>query len=60
MCVCMLFQMKYIRLRESWTVILELLQQHKERTAAQLITRKDSKTTFNLSRMHVHTRLSSD
>ncbi|XP_035768824.1 dystrophin-like [Neolamprologus brichardi] len=34
-------KMKYIRLRESWTVILELLQQHKERTAAQLITRKD-------------------
>ncbi|XP_013770092.1 dystrophin-like [Pundamilia nyererei] len=35
-------KMKYIRLRESWTVILELLQQHKERTAAQLITRKDN------------------
>ncbi|XP_030603146.1 dystrophin isoform X3 [Archocentrus centrarchus] len=35
-------KMKYVELRESWTVILELCQQHKERMAAQLITKKDN------------------
>lgn len=39
-------QMKCIKLKEDWTVILELLQQHKERTAALLESKKASKTFF--------------
>ncbi|XP_038138063.1 dystrophin isoform X4 [Cyprinodon tularosa] len=31
---------KYGKLREDWTVILELLQKHKERTAALLVSKK--------------------
>lgn len=49
--VWFLRQMKYVELRETWTVILELCQQHKERMAAQLHTKKDSKTIYSLSCM---------
>lgn len=37
-------QMKYVKLKEDWTVILELLQQHRERMAALLVAKKASKT----------------
>ncbi|XP_058478668.1 dystrophin isoform X3 [Solea solea] len=33
-------KMKYTKLREDWTVILELLRQHKERMAAHLVAKK--------------------
>ncbi|XP_049919112.1 dystrophin isoform X5 [Epinephelus moara] len=33
-------KMKYVKLREDWTVILELLRQHRERTAALLVAKK--------------------
>lgn len=33
-----------MKLREDWTVILELLRQHKERMATLLIAKKASKT----------------
>ncbi|XP_069376703.1 dystrophin isoform X15 [Paralichthys olivaceus] len=33
-------KMKYAKLREDWTVILELLRQHKERMAALLVAKK--------------------
>ncbi|XP_054915286.1 dystrophin isoform X6 [Poeciliopsis prolifica] len=33
-------QGKHVKLREDWTVILELLQQHKERMAAALVSKK--------------------
>ncbi|XP_047432918.1 dystrophin isoform X3 [Mugil cephalus] len=33
-------KVKYCKLREDWTVILELLQQHKERMAALLVAKK--------------------
>lgn len=38
-----LLQAKYIKLKEDWTVILELLRQHKERMAALLVAQKASK-----------------
>lgn len=39
-------QMKYAKLKEDWTVILELLQQHRERMAALLVAKKASKTLY--------------
>nr|XP_046237962.1 dystrophin isoform X12 [Scatophagus argus] len=33
-------KVKYAKLREDWTVILELVRQHKERMAAQLVAKK--------------------
>ncbi|KAM6893658.1 dystrophin [Xenentodon cancila] len=33
-------KVKYAKLREDWTVILELLRQHKERTAALLVAKR--------------------
>ncbi|XP_034030182.1 dystrophin isoform X5 [Thalassophryne amazonica] len=33
-------KVKYAKLKENWTVILQLLQQHKERTAAPLVAKK--------------------
>lgn len=35
--------MKYAKLKEDWTVILELVRQHKERMAALLVAKKASK-----------------
>lgn len=42
MCVCVR-QVKYAKLKEDWTVILELVRQHKERMAALLVAKKASK-----------------
>lgn len=39
--------MKYAKLRADWTVILELLRQHKERMAALLVAKKASKDLFS-------------
>lgn len=39
--------MKFAKLKEDWTIILELLQQHKERTAALLVAKKASKPFFS-------------
>lgn len=40
----MWWQMKYTKLKEDWTMILELLQQYRERSAAMLVAKKASKT----------------
>lgn len=48
-------QMKYIKLKEDWTVILELLQQHRERMAALLVAKKASKTL--IFALFVHQRV---
>lgn len=40
--------MKYMKLKEDWTVVLELLRQHQERTAALLVSKKASQTFFLL------------
>ncbi|CAK6965503.1 dystrophin isoform X8 [Scomber scombrus] len=37
-------KVKYVKLREDWTVILELVRQHKERMAALLVARKANET----------------
>ncbi|KAI4831419.1 hypothetical protein KUCAC02_000961, partial [Chaenocephalus aceratus] len=37
-------KVRYVKLREDWTVILELLRQHKERMAALLIAKKATET----------------
>ncbi|KAM4602180.1 dystrophin [Polymixia lowei] len=37
-------KVKYIKLKEDWTVILELLRQHKERMAALLVAKKANET----------------
>ncbi|XP_075905519.1 dystrophin isoform X3 [Nelusetta ayraudi] len=37
-------KMKYVKLKEDWTVILELLQQHRERMAALLVAKKANQT----------------
>ncbi|KAK5847635.1 hypothetical protein PBY51_016746 [Eleginops maclovinus] len=37
-------KMKYVKFREDWTVILELVRQHKERMAALLLARKANET----------------
>lgn len=39
--------MKFAKLQEDWTIILELLQQRKERTAALLVAKKASKPFFS-------------
>lgn len=39
--------MKYAKLKEDWTVILELVRLHKERMAALLVAKKASKTSFS-------------
>lgn len=36
--------MKYTKLKEDWVVIIELLRQHKERTADLLLSKKTSET----------------
>ena len=47
-CVCCVWcQVKYAKLRADWTVILELLRQHKERMAALLVAKKASKDLFS-------------
>ncbi|KAF3857322.1 hypothetical protein F7725_009181 [Dissostichus mawsoni] len=37
-------KVRYVKLREDWTVILELVRQHKERMAALLIAKKATET----------------
>lgn len=36
--------MKYAKLKEDWTLILELVRQHKDRAAALLVAKTASKT----------------
>lgn len=49
--VCLCFyvwgKVKYAKLKEDWTVILELVRQHKERMANLLVAKKASKTQFS-------------
>lgn len=40
--------MKYTKLKEDWMVIIELLRQHKERTAELLLSKKTSETFFKI------------
>lgn len=54
MCVCC--QVKYTKLREDWTLILELLRQHKERAAALLVAKKASKNSFSSARVCARVR----
>lgn len=43
------WQVKFARLEEDWTIILELLRQHKEGTAALLVAKKASKPFFSFA-----------